>query len=331
MKKYLYTIAITLCAILTSSAQGDNVLRFNQNGEFKIVQFTDTHYKWNNKKSDSAVECIKSVIETEKPDFIIITGDLVYSDSVRASLPALLSSISDSQTPFAVVFGNHDNDFDCTLPEIYDIIQAMPYNVQPPRLDVDSPDYELPILSSDGMRTASVLYCIDSHDTNKMKCSEKHGKESKYDWIKHDQINWYRTTSNAYKAANDSMPLPSLMFFHIPLHEFKDALKNRKIKGNNKENVCHPAFNSGMFVTIKEQGDVMGVFCGHDHDNDYAVMYHDIMLAYGRYSGGKTVYNSLGTNGARVIVLKENERYFDTWIRLRTGEIVYKTNYPEFK
>lgn len=331
MRRYLYTLIITLSVVVSSYAQGDNILRFNSNGEFKIVQFTDTHYKWGNKKSNSAVECIKSVIDTEKPDLVIITGDLVYSDSVRLSLPALLTCISDSQTPFAVVFGNHDNDFDCTLLEIYDIIQAMPYNVQPPRLNEDSPDYELPILSADGLRTASVLYCIDSHDTNKIKCSEKHGKESKYDWIKHDQISWYRTTSNAYKAVNDSTPIPSLMFFHIPLHEFNDALKKNKIKGKNGEKVCHPAFNSGMFVTIKEQGDVMGVFCGHDHDNDFAIMYHDVMLAYGRYSGGKTVYNHLGTNGARVIVLKENERYFDTWIRLKTGEILYKTNYPKFK
>lgn len=331
MKRYIYTLIITLCAFFSSSAQGDYVLQFNSNGEFKIVQFTDTHYKWGNKNSDSAVECIKSVIDIENPDLVIITGDLVYSDSVKASLPALLSYISDSQTPFAVVFGNHDNDFDCTLSEIYDIIQAMPYNVQPLRFEKESPDYELPILSSDGMYTASVLYCIDSHDTNKIKCSEKHGKESKYDWIKHDQISWYRSTSNAYRAANDSMPIPSLMFFHIPLHEFKDATKSKKIKGKNREDVCHPAFNSGMFVTIKEQGDVMGVFCGHDHDNDFAVMYHDVMLAYGRYTGGNTVYNSLGTNGARVIVLKESERYFDTWIRLRTGEVLYKTSYPEFK
>ena len=331
MKQYLNTLLITLCTFLSSYAQGDNVLQFNPNGEFKIVQITDTHYKWGNKNSNLAVECIDSVIKLEKPDLVVITGDLVYSDSVRSSLPALLTCISESQTPFAVVFGNHDNDFDCTLGEMYDIIQAMPYNIQPMRLGDEIPDYELPILSSNGLHTASVLYCIDSHDTNKMRCSDKHGKESKYDWIKHDQINWYRTTSNAYTMANDSMPVPSLMFFHIPLYEFKNAVEQKKIKGKNKESVCHPAFNSGMFVTIKEQGDVMGVFCGHDHNNDFAVMYHDVMLAYGRYSGGNTVYNDLGTNGARVIVLKENMRAFETWIRLRTGEILYKTDYPNFK
>ena len=46
-----------------------------------------------------------------------------------------------------------------------------------------------------------------------------------------------------------------------------------------------------MFAAMKEAGDVMGVFVGHDHDNDYAVMWKNILLAYGRYTGGNTVYN----------------------------------------
>ena len=45
---------------------------------------------------------------------------------------------------------------------------------------------------------------------------------------------------------------------------------------------------------------------GHDHDDDYAVMWHGVLLAYGRYTGGDTVYNNL-PNGARVIELTEGE------------------------
>ncbi len=61
----------------------------------------------------------------------------------------------------------------------------------------------------------------------------------------------------------------------------------------------------------------MGMFVGHDHNNnDYAVAYKEVLLAYGRYTGGNTVYNDLASNGARVIVLREGERKFDTYIRL---------------
>ncbi len=84
-----------------------------------------------------------------------------------------------------------------------------------------------------------------------------------------------------------------------------------------------------MFTAIKEQGDVIATFCGHDHDNDFAVMYKDILLAYGRFSGGNTIYNHLRPNGARVIVLKENQRTFDTWVRLRGGEVINQMTYPD--
>lgn len=42
-----------------------------------------------------------------------------------------------------------------------------------------------------------------------------------------------------------------------------------------------------LFTSVKECGDVMGIFVGHDHDNDYAVAYKEVLLAYGRYTGGK--------------------------------------------
>lgn len=59
-----------------------------------------------------------------------------------------------------------------------------------------------------------------------------------------------------------------------------------------------------MFAAMKESGDVMGIFVGHDHDNDYAVMWKGILLAYGRFTGGNTEYNHL-SNGARIIVLEK--------------------------
>lgn len=94
------------------------------------------------------------------------------------------------------------------------------------------------------------------------------------------------------------------------------------------EKACAPELNTGMFTAMKEAGDVMGMFVGHDHDNDYAVMWKGILLAYGRFTGGNTEYNHL-SNGARVILMKEGARTFTTWIRLKGGEIIDKTVYPD--
>ena len=71
----------------------------------------------------------------------------------------------------------------------------------------------------------------------------------------------------------------------------------------------------------------MGTFVGHDHNNDYVAYWFDILLAYGRYSGGNTVYNDL-PNGARIIELKEGQRSFSTWIRTAQG-IEQVVHFPE--
>ena len=47
--------------------------------------------------------------------------------------------------------------------------------------------------------------------------------------------------------------------------------------GTRMEKACAPAINTGMFAAMKEAGDVMGTFVGHDHDNDYSVMWKGIV------------------------------------------------------
>lgn len=324
MKRSFIICIILLCMASVGHAQKP-ILHFSSSGEFKIVQFTDIHYKWGKKASDKAIECMEGVLDAEKPDFVMVTGDVVYSASVRKSLPALFACIIERQIPFAVVFGNHDDEFDCTLSEMYDIISDMPYNVQPSRGAISSPDYILPVLSADNTRTSAILYCMDTHSRSKLK-----GVEG-YDWLTFEQISWYRDQSKTITQSNGGVPIPSLAFFHIPLPEYALAEADGKspLLGSKGEEVCCPKLNSGMFAAIKEQGDVLATFCGHDHDNDFAVMYHDVLLAYGRYSGGNTVYNHLKPNGARVIVMKENEKSFDTWIRLSSGDVVNEITFPD--
>ncbi|MBQ8673063.1 MAG: metallophosphoesterase family protein [Bacteroides sp.] len=327
MKRKLSGVLLLLFLYMGIAAHAQEVapLRFSEDGTFKIVQFTDTHYKWGKKASEAAVECIKEVLDAEQPDLVILTGDQVYSKSVAQSLPALLGCISERKIPFAMVFGNHDAEFDCTNAEMYDLVRKMPYCIMPDRDGVDSPDYLLTVLSNDSTRTAAVFYCMDTHARGVLR------DVAGYAWLRFDQIEWYREHSDAFQEANGGEPVPSLAFFHIPLPEYAlaEADEDCALVGSKGEDVCSPKLNSGMFAAIKEQGDIMATFCGHDHDNDFAVMYHGVMLAYGRYSGGKTVYNHLGKNGARVILLKEGERTLDTWIRLRGDEIINEVSYPD--
>lgn len=323
MKQLSLTFCLILLSALCCRAQ-ISPLQFNKNGEFKIVQFTDVHFKYGNPASDVALKRINEVLDAERPDLVVFTGDVVYAAPADTGMRTVLACASSRKIPFVVTFGNHDNEQGKTRAELYDLIRSIPFNIQPDRGAVESPDYSLTVRSSDGKRDAAVLYCFDSHSYSTLPDVKG------YAWLTPNQINCYLAQSAVYKAKNGGQPVPALAFFHIPLPEYNEAAsdENAILIGTRMEKACAPALNTGMFTAMKEAGDVMGVFVGHDHDNDYAVMWKGILLAYGRYTGGNTEYNHL-PNGARIIVLKEGARSFDTWIRQKGGEIVNKTVYPD--
>ena len=43
-------------------------LKFSKDGKFKIVQFTDVHFKYGNRASDIALERINQVLDDERPE-----------------------------------------------------------------------------------------------------------------------------------------------------------------------------------------------------------------------------------------------------------------------
>ena len=318
-RKLILGLTVLMCI---GQAFAQNTLRFKK-GLFKIVQITDLHYKLGVKGSEQGLACVREMVQTEKPDLVVVTGDIIYSAPADSTLSIVLKTFAQLGVPFCMTFGNHDYDFKTPAVALYNQMQKTP-NCVMPVLQGKNTDYSLPILSSNGKRTAAVLYCIDTHNKPAI------GGIGGYQWISHNQITWYRQRSMVYKQKNGGRPVPSLAFLHIPLPEFNYATANTQcpMYGSRLEKAYSPSINSGMFASIKEMGDIMGVFCGHDHDNDYAVSYFNVLLAHGRFSGGNTEYNHL-KRGARVIVLKEGKREFDTWIREVGGNVLYRTTYPK--
>ena len=322
MRKLVSVFLSIIVGMMVAHAQN---LKFNDNGTFKIVQFTDVHFIADDPRSDAALQVIDEVIDAEHPDFVILTGDVIYGKPAEKSMRTVLDQVSKHNVPFAVTFGNHDDEQGLTRSQLYDIIKTYPADLTGTVEGLSGvTNFVLPVRSSDGTHDARIIYVLDSHSYSGIKGI------GGYDYIKFDQIQWYRQLSRQFTDSNDGKPIPSIAFFHIALPEYHQAVESESAPmfGIRKERACSPNLNSGLFASMKEMGDVQGIFVGHDHDNDYSVMWQDVLLAYGRYTGGNTVYNNL-PNGARVIEFTEGEDGFRTWIRTKGGHTEQNVKVPE--
>lgn len=302
------------------------VLKFNASGEFKIIQFTDTHINTVAKTPNfKSLDIIKTVLKIEKPDLVILTGDIITQDGPQEGYKLLSRILSSAKVPWAVVFGNHESEGKFTRKALSELVEKLPgcLNADVGGIAGNS-NFILPVLDND-KKIEALLYCMDSNSYSNLKPNV-----DGYGWFDLSQINWYLNNSRNYTRSNNSNPLPALAFFHIPLQEYTQGFKKKDgiVFGVRNEDECSADINSGMFAAMLEGGDVMGTFVGHDHINDYITVYHNIALAYGRVSKiMKAPEDPLA--GGRVIVLKQGKRQFDTWIRESNGKKVLPCSYPE--
>ena len=322
--KLLQIVCLLMCIGISPMKSQD--LKFGEDKKFKIVQFTDVHWKADSIASEEAGERMGEVLDAEKPDLVIFTGDVIFGKPADKSMRCALEPTIKRGIPFAVTFGNHDDELGMSRKELYDFIKDMPGNLTSTVEGLSGvTNFILPVKASDGSQDAALLYVFDSHSYATLKGIKGYG------WIKHDQVQWYIDESKKFTEANGGTSLTALSFFHIPLPEFHEAVQNEGsfLIGTRKEKACAPEINTGLFAAMQEAGDVLGIFVGHDHVNDYAVSWKGIMLCYGRYTGGKTVYHDIpGGNGARIIELTEGVRQFRSWIRLKDGQVINEFTYP---
>lgn len=320
MMKNLLILSAWLLSGYVLLAQGQSTLRFNENGTFKILQFTDVH--WDNASSEctKTLETINNVLQTEQPDFVIFTGDVVTTDPLVEGWDRLSAPVIAAKIPWSITFGNHDEEQNLSKEAIFEYLQLLPYFIGQKGEVSGVGNFTLTVKDSKtGLKDKAVMYLIDSH-------SYTHNpKLGSYDWIKFDQIDWYRKQSETFTQKNGGVPLPSVAFFHIPLLEYNEIAEDKQTLGYKGEGIASSKVNSGLFASFIENKDVMGVFVGHDHENNYIGINKGIALGYGQATG----YDAYGDleRGGRVIVLEEGNFAFHTWISTPTTH-KYDFYYP---
>lgn len=306
--------------LIGKAQEGKVQMHFRADSTFKVVQFTDVHYEPQKPESAASLATMRTVLEAEKPDLIIYTGDIVTGVPINEAIEKVFAIPEEMGIPFAYTFGNHDDEWDMDREAIYHKLKEYKHNITTRTEGISGiTNYVIEFYHQDPQVPQALLYVIDSHAYSKIESI------SGYDWIKSDQVAWYERESKRYKELNGGKPIPALAYFHIPIPEYNYAAKDERCRmyGHRGEAACTPAINTGIGAAMIQAGDVMATFVGHDHVNDYLVSYQGLVLGYGRFTGDATTYNDIPHgSGARVVQLKAGDRHFKTWIRLADGSVI---------
>jgi hypothetical protein len=275
-----------------ASADKDIHPRINKAGRFKILQISDAHLSTgigacreaigrdnlpstNCEADPRTMSFLESVLDDEKPDLVVLSGDQVEGPAAPDTQTALFkitAPLIERKIPYAAIFGNHDDEGSLSLSrEIQmSIMESLPYSLSqtgPPDIDGVGNYYVEILAPSPSHHSAVTIYLLDSHG---LTPDEK--KYKGYDWIKPSQISWFKSTTDSLwqehkKYTHFHM---DMAFIHIPLPEFADS-NNKLAGGQYKESVTAPGFNSHFYDALVEEG-IVAIGAGHDHVNDYCAL-----------------------------------------------------------
>lgn len=314
-------------------------LSFDRKGRFKIVQFNDTQD--DHLTDRRTIEFMGQVLDREKPDFALINGDVITGGptanrEVYQAINNVVMPMESREIPWAVTFGNHDEDSTeeagTTVfePQMVEFVRQYKHNLNPTDDDglFGSSNGQLLIKGSRGSRPVFAIWLLDS---GRYAPEDPGGQSTEglknYDWIRPEQVDWYRDLSQDTEERY-GRKVPGLMYFHIPTFEHhhmwfgqqftsddaghEAAVQKHGIVGVKNEDVYTGLFNSGIYAAAFDRGDVLGIYCGHDHINTYMGNYFGIELGYGPGTGFGPYGLNDGTwdmhtlRGARVFELDED-------------------------
>lgn len=307
--------------------------------ELKILQITDVHLGggiMSVAKDKKAINAVITMIQTEKPDLVVFTGDNCFA------VPYISGGTNNAMTTktfnmmaekggayYTTVFGNHDSEiFNYSnrnaISNIFEddkwehCIYQEDFNAKSTK--DDESNQMIVVKKTDGSITKALLM-IDS------MAYKDHSLSSVLDWqyatISDEQVDWAVDSLNELKEMNNNVAVKALAFIHIPIGEYKIAFE--EMKASNFADTANSHYVTGVldetddpfiwyggynylspdddaaledkfFEKLTEIGALEYIFCGHDHLNSFDIEYKDVHLTYG-YSIDYLAYTDIDQYG----------------------------------
>ena len=304
---------------------------FTTDGDFKVMHLTDIHIGGGFMSKDvdeKAINAVATMVTKEKPDLVIVTGDVAFPVPYTAGTfnnysgaKAFANLMERLGVYWDVTFGNHDAEaysyFDReAMAEIYSDEDFQYCLFQAGPEDVDGyGNHTIEVKNSKGVITQALIL-IDSQAYVKDNIIES--IKGTYDNIHENQVQWYENEINRMNAENKAVskkavPVKSLAFFHIPLvemldgwtefteNDYKDTADVKFIDGvmGEGDKVVYCGLGEDeLFEKMLELDSTKAMFNGHDHLNNATFEYKGIKFSYG-YSIDYFAYSGIDKLGSQ--------------------------------
>lgn len=309
----------------------DFVVEVEEGRDPVVLHLSDTQiWWWGATAEEQCYRYVREVVGKTNPDLIILTGDVVYGrfDPDGKLLTGLITFMETLKTPWAPVFGNHDNeslmgvDWQCQQFEAAeyclfkqgDVTGNGNYSVGLAQGDellrvfymMDSNGCGKPMCDSEGVQT------MPAPGTNVVKTTQGFGQ---------DQIDWYTEEINAIHAVDADVKIS--MAYHIQQAVFAKAFEQyEEYDGLTTNSALNNPLNLDTMETARETDfgyvgrpmkggwdydykifndmkalGVDSIFVGHEHCNSSSIVYQGVRLQYGQKSSTYDRYNSVTEDG----------------------------------
>ena len=279
--------------------------------DFVILNLSDPHFSDYDMRAVFALEAaasVKRLVSEIKPDLITVTGDMVCGASTVHSIKRFTDLMESTGVPWAPVFGNHDEEGNCDKNYLADIMLSSPrclLKKGAPEMGVGN--YIVCIAKPGTNGRNEIIEALIMMDSHRAQPNEK-------------QAEWLIKSAAGIKGISPKAEI-SLML-HIPLPEYQYAYtaawdnsagawrNGFAAAGELHESICCERENGvpvqrGFFNAIKETGSTKFIFCGHEHMNNFSILYEGVRLTYTMKLGFGSGFQP-GFNGGTVIRVSDN-------------------------
>lgn len=306
--------------------------------DFTILNLTDPHFdisEWDKNGVTYKIfdYTVKELVKRVNPDLITVSGDISWGADHYSAYKDFADYMEELGIFWAPVWGNHDDeDGDDIVEEIADLFLTYKTCVyEKGDKKYGNGNYVIEICEDE--KTVEALLMMDTHSNVSktvldIDCNLVNSNS--YASLTGEQIEWYKKeVEKLYrKGCSDST-----LVIHIPIYGYREAFyaamqEDKRARGAvsiedsykgvgwkeeykescfgvNRDGICSPDYDDGVLPVLVELGHTKHVIAGHDHINNFCILYKGIRLAYGMKLG-KACYWASDLNGGTVLTVGEN-------------------------